>query len=64
MSEENKTNKTQFWANLGEGLGIMFICMGIGTCSVGVGTCSALEKGYIRINQQKYENITNPTTDN
>lgn len=30
----NNSDKARFWANLGEGLCIFLICLGIGTCSV------------------------------
>jgi hypothetical protein len=57
---ENKTDKTAFWAYLGQGIAIFLICLG-------VGTCSALIEGNIKIGnqtQEKHENTTNLTTDN
>ena len=42
---ENKTDKTEFWSYLGQGLAIFLICLGMGTCS-------SLDKGYIKIGNQ------------
>lgn len=46
-----KSDMTNFWTYVGQGLAILLIC-------VGMGTCAALSSGYIRIGQQpeKVEN--------
>ena len=54
---ENKTDKTAFWSNLGEGISVALIilalCFGIGGCNYFVQKGAALNKAAVAIEKNK-----------